>query len=578
MKRKVQFFVTLILALGLLLTQSHSSQAQGVGINEDQSEPHQSAMLDVKSNNKGVLIPRMSSKQRDAIPMPAIGLMVFDNTTLSFWYYEGTQWTEVAVNNGQAKSSTGDDLGNHTATANIQTADHYISNDGDNEGIYVAADGKVGIGTNSPNTDLHVRTYAPSVRFESSANGRYFNFQPSGGTIDMYNSYFQINRYSNQPIILGRGGGNVGVGLASGAPSHKLHVAGSVRIADGTQQNNYVLTSNANGVGTWKDPNTLISAGGSGSWDHIATTNIQSNGHYISNDGDNEGIYVDTAGNVGIGTNNPTNALLEVSGAQPYGDGLIYNSCWRIYYTHLNEGASYYVPNDEPLSIYADNGIAGGSILVLSDQRIKTNCSATNTTEDLATLMQIKVTDYEFIDKVAKGDRHEKKVIAQELKEIYPQAVKDDLIKVVPDIMKFAPAKEGWVSLADHGLAVGETIRLIHAKGEEELPVLAVDGQRFQVAFQGDEEVLVYGRKVNDFHIVDYDAVAMLNVSATQAQQLLIEQLQQANKTLSQENAGMKARLEKLEALQYENKALTDYKASVEQRLEKLEALLGTQP
>ncbi|MFD0962867.1 tail fiber domain-containing protein [Pseudofulvibacter geojedonensis] len=45
---------------------------------------------------------------------------------------------------------SGDNLGNHTATNNIQTAGNYISNDGDNEGVFIDATGQVGIGTNTP--------------------------------------------------------------------------------------------------------------------------------------------------------------------------------------------------------------------------------------------------------------------------------------------------------------------------------------------------------------------------------------------------------------------------------------------
>ena len=46
---------------------------------------------------------------------------------------------------------------------------------------------------------------------------------------------------------------------------------------------------------------------------HIATDNIRLNGNYLSNDGGSEGIRVDNAGNVGIGTNTPT-ARLNIAG------------------------------------------------------------------------------------------------------------------------------------------------------------------------------------------------------------------------------------------------------------------------
>ena len=51
---------------------------------------------------------------------------------------------------------SGDNLGNHIATENLQMSGYWVSNDGGNEGLYVDTDGKVGIGTNSPDEDLEV--------------------------------------------------------------------------------------------------------------------------------------------------------------------------------------------------------------------------------------------------------------------------------------------------------------------------------------------------------------------------------------------------------------------------------------
>src|SRR5690349_10317760 len=70
--------------------------SQNVAINADGTAPHASAMLDIKSTTKGLLIPRMTSLQRLAIPAPAAGLKVFDITTASFHYYNGIKWVELA--------------------------------------------------------------------------------------------------------------------------------------------------------------------------------------------------------------------------------------------------------------------------------------------------------------------------------------------------------------------------------------------------------------------------------------------------------------------------------------------------
>jgi trimeric autotransporter adhesin len=70
--------------------------AQNIGINTDNSSPHASAILDVSSNTKGILVPRMSSTQRIAITSPADGLLVFDTDTKSFWFYSNNAWNNMA--------------------------------------------------------------------------------------------------------------------------------------------------------------------------------------------------------------------------------------------------------------------------------------------------------------------------------------------------------------------------------------------------------------------------------------------------------------------------------------------------
>ncbi|WP_372754257.1 hypothetical protein [Mariniflexile sp.] len=74
------------------ITYSVKSQV-GIGTNS----PDSSSMLDIQSSSKGILIPRMDSTQRMAIASPVTGLLVFDTTTQSFWFYK-TSWTELSDN------------------------------------------------------------------------------------------------------------------------------------------------------------------------------------------------------------------------------------------------------------------------------------------------------------------------------------------------------------------------------------------------------------------------------------------------------------------------------------------------
>ena len=56
--------------------------------------PDASAALDITASDKGFLMPRMTTVQKDAIATPAVGLQVYDTDTNSVWTYNGTVWKE----------------------------------------------------------------------------------------------------------------------------------------------------------------------------------------------------------------------------------------------------------------------------------------------------------------------------------------------------------------------------------------------------------------------------------------------------------------------------------------------------
>lgn len=53
-------------------------------------------------------------------------------------------------------SAGGDDLGNHTMTQNLETSGNWISNDGDNEGVFVTSNGDTGINLSAPDYAIDV--------------------------------------------------------------------------------------------------------------------------------------------------------------------------------------------------------------------------------------------------------------------------------------------------------------------------------------------------------------------------------------------------------------------------------------
>lgn len=91
MKNFHNLVLTGLLALGVQLV-----SAQNVGIGTTQ--PDQSAILDLSSSSKGLLMPRMTLKEKDQIPNPAQGLIVYQTDEKSgFYYFTGENWKPLGI-------------------------------------------------------------------------------------------------------------------------------------------------------------------------------------------------------------------------------------------------------------------------------------------------------------------------------------------------------------------------------------------------------------------------------------------------------------------------------------------------
>ncbi len=129
--------------------------AQGVAIAPGPTIPHSSALFDVQSNSKGVLIPRLTFQQRNAIASPADGLLIFMTNDSSFYYHHGGAWFRIP--NSQNASELW-----------IDQNDNILSRNSANQAI--AGSSNIVIGDNAFQDNGGGSNYVTAIGFEAAKN------------------------------------------------------------------------------------------------------------------------------------------------------------------------------------------------------------------------------------------------------------------------------------------------------------------------------------------------------------------------------------------------------------------------
>lgn len=166
-----------------IFTQYAHSQSIGIGPNP----PDPSALLDVNSTSRGLLVPSMTTSDRITIDNPADGLLVYDLTLSRFYQFQNGIWRFFIHNDYWSQSST-------------------------RPRVYNLSD-SIGIGTSLPKERLHV-----------SGNIKATNDLITKGEIVMNNpsSIFQMQNAGVNKAYAQLSGDNLRMGTNSGNATGKL--------------------------------------------------------------------------------------------------------------------------------------------------------------------------------------------------------------------------------------------------------------------------------------------------------------------------------------------------------------------
>ncbi len=387
---KKQFFVV----LGFFLTAAIPSFSQSLSINTDGSTAHASAMLEVKSTAKGILIPRMTTLQRTGIGTPATGLQVYDTDLNLLYFYNGSTWASVATGSNYWTASGGN-IYNNTGT-------------------------NVGVGTTTPGDKLEV-----------NGNIRLTNTGTLLAAPSTTGSAYSVTVRAGDPYVpVGGSGGSVNILATNNMPSGgsgygNLGPSGNINITSGSGYNT------AGG-------NINITAGQTSCWaltgNSHSDVNIQGGANLVAADA--ASINLQGGGTVGVGcpTANANGGNLILKSGIGTGTGAQGN----IQLLNGNVGIGTSAPSSK-LEVCGNTRIIGtlnvsstvtssSGITCPSDFRYKKNI--TSLSNPLKKLMQINAVRYnwktEEFPNMNFNDKLQTGFIAQDLEKIFPEMVFTD--------------------------------------------------------------------------------------------------------------------------------------------------------
>jgi hypothetical protein len=267
--------------------------AQNAAINTTGTSAHPSAILDITSNEKGLLIPRMPIAQRSAIANPATGLLIYctDCNPAGLYQFNGNLWQRVTDTKMEdADEDTYIHVEQSPDEDMIRFATAGVSR------MVMKNNGMIGIGTTNPVYSLDIN--AQGTRYINvSGNGNlnedtygvYVN-QSGLGTGDRYGTY----TYNNNNNSTHYGASNTLSGSGSGSHygiQNTLTVSGTglqtaVHNMINTSNNSYLsgISNYLSGSGSATHAGifTSFSGNGTGTWfgSSIQNTNSGNGVHY----------------------------------------------------------------------------------------------------------------------------------------------------------------------------------------------------------------------------------------------------------------------------------------------------------
>lgn len=231
------------------------------------------------------------------------------------------------------------------------------------------------------------------------------------------------------------------------------------------------------------------------------------------------------------------NSAIEANGTTSLG-----SATYACYYYNGSAAANVQTVSNN-FSFTSANNIRANGFFAVSDKRVKKDFELADGNTSIGLISNLKITKYKYIDE-SKGQQEVLGIVAQEVKEVLPNAINYSK-SYIPSI--YANASNVYqeesttvvIMEKDHGLKIGDKVKVITKEKSLNLEVLAVNGNSFSIEKVENcpENLFVYGKEIEDFHNVDFNQLTSLSLSA-------IQELIKQNNALKLELDNTKAELE----------------------------------
>lgn len=308
-----------IFTILIFLLMLNAVQAQiGIGT----TSPDASAALEVSATDKGFLMPRMTTAQREAIASPAEGLMVFDSETNSQWTYFGGAWGEIKAGVGKFVDGASPDIAYYEGKVGIginsfgDALKLNVESTKDTDGSHTSAAFNAiytGTGTAFTTYAMGARTRnegTGTVGYGIGTQGIIENNNAGGSYTTAVGTYPQIYNagtinyasgmisevYNNSGTI------NTGRGMDVGVVNAASATLGTTSLASMYATNNGSVTTNAYGLFIGGEGSGSVGGNAYGLYLSTPYNNVAGTSYALYSDNPNVS-YVE--GNLGVGTNDP---------------------------------------------------------------------------------------------------------------------------------------------------------------------------------------------------------------------------------------------------------------------------------